>query len=245
MRLMARLSKLIALLSKLVAPLLLAWIGLAITGGLLAVAAQSLRVEDEKMIAAVRQFYGQQAGERTQAWRLLVTQASNTDLTERELLSRVNIFFNRLRFIDDIDLWGKSDYWATPLEFLGAGGGDCEDFSIAKYQTLRELGIADEKLRLVYVKALVLNQFHMVVAYYPSPAAVPYILDNLEGSIRLATQRSDLAPIYSFNGQHLWLMQARGQGQLSGDASRLSRWNELRGRIDTERLQQPKMNLDY
>ena len=222
-----------------------ALLGFAMSGVLLAMAAQSLRVEDEKMIAAVRQFYGQRAGVRTQAWRLLINQASTTDLTERELLSRVNIFFNRLRFIDDSELWGKRDYWATPLEFLGAGGGDCEDFSVAKYQTLRELGIADEKLRLVYVKALVLNQFHMVVAYYPSPAAVPYILDNLEGSIRLATERSDLAPIYSFNGQHLWLMQERGQGQLSGNASRLSLWHDVRGRIDTQRLQQPKMNLDY
>lgn len=214
-------------------------------GALLAVAAQSLQIEDEKMIAAVRQFYGQKAGERTQAWRLLITQASNARLTERELLSRVNIFFNRLRFIDDIDLWGKRDYWATPLEFLGAGGGDCEDFSIAKYQTLLELDIADKKLRLVYVKALTLNQFHMVVAYYPTPTAVPYILDNLEGSIRLATERTDLVPIYSFNGQHLWLMQERGQGQLSGNASRLSLWNDVRGRIETERLQQPKMNLDH
>ncbi|ART81671.1 sulfate adenylyltransferase [Oceanisphaera profunda] len=224
---------------------LLVWIGLAFPAVWLGAAAQSLLGEDKKMIAAVRQFYGQAGAQRTQAWRLLVHQAQTENLVERELLSRVNIFFNRLRFIDDIALWGKQDYWATPLEFLGVGGGDCEDFSVAKYVTLRELGIADEKLRLVYVKALTLNQFHMVVAYYPYPQAVPLILDNLEGSLRLASERHDLAPIYSFNGQHLWLMQEKGKGQLAGQSSRLSLWNDVRGRIDIERLQKPKMNLDH
>ncbi len=219
--------------------------GFLLLGLVLSTAAQSLLEEDKRMIAAVQQFYGATAAKRTQNWRVLVGDIQSQQLSEREVLSRVNIFFNRLRFIDDIKLWGKEDYWATPLEFLGAGGGDCEDFSLAKYFTLRELGIADEKLRMVYVKALTLNQFHMVVAYYPSPSAVPYILDNLEGTIRLATERNDLAPIYSFNGQHLWLMRERGQGELAGQASRLSLWNDLRGRWDVKRLQRPRINLDH
>lgn len=67
-------------------------------------------------------------------------------------------------------------------------------------------------MRMVYVKALDYNQFHMVVAYYDTPSSVPVILDNLIGSIRPASQRRDLMPIYSFNGSHLWLMKARGQG---------------------------------
>lgn len=218
--------------------------GLAMLCVVLGVAAQSSLNEDNKMASAVRQFYGKAAETRTRQWRQLIAKGQSNNWSERELLSRVNIFFNRLYFLDDIKLWGKKDYWATPLEFLGAGGGDCEDFSVAKYFTLRELGIADEKLRLVYVKALELNQFHMVVAYYPTPAAVPFILDNLEGTIRLATERNDLAPVYSFNGQHLWLMRERGQGELAGQASRLSLWNDLRGRVDVNRLQRPKMNLD-
>lgn len=219
--------------------------GLLLLSLVLGVAAQSLREEDKRMIAAVQQFYGVTAAKRTQSWRSMVNNVQSQQVSEREILSRVNIFFNRLRFIDDIKLWGKEDYWATPLEFIGVGGGDCEDFSLAKYFTLRELGISDDKLRMVYVKALRLNQFHMVVAYYPSPSAVPYILDNLEGSIRLATERTDLAPIYSFNGQHLWLMRERGQGELAGKASRLSLWNDLRGRWDTKRLQRPRIKLDH
>ncbi len=53
-----------------------------------------------------------------------------------------------------------------PLEFLGSNAGDCEDFTIAKYFSLLELGVSDKKLRLVYVKTIELNQFHMVLAYY-------------------------------------------------------------------------------
>ncbi|GAA3701280.1 transglutaminase-like cysteine peptidase [Oceanisphaera sediminis] len=196
------------------------------------------------MVEAVYRFYGDKAASRLRGWRQLVREGQATDWSDRETLSRVNIFFNRLRFIDDIKLWNKEDYWATPLEFLGAGGGDCEDFSVAKYFSLRELGIDDDRLRLVYVKALKLNQFHMVVAYYPTPSAVPLILDNLEGTIRPATERNDLAPIYSFNGQHLWLMREQGRGELAGRASRLSLWNDLRGRVDVKRLQRPSMNLD-
>ncbi|MGO1247058.1 MAG: transglutaminase-like cysteine peptidase [Oceanisphaera sp.] len=226
-------------------PILSFFIGLSLLGWVLGTAAQSTSEEDKKIIVAVQQYYGAAAAKRTRGWRDMINKTQSRQLSEREILSRTNIFFNRLQFIDDIKLWGKEDYWATPLEFLGAGGGDCEDFSLAKYFTLRELGIADDKLRMVYVKALELNQFHMVVAYYPTPAAIPYILDNLEGTIRLATERSDLAPIYSFNGQHLWLMRERGQGELAGQASRLSLWNDLRGRLDVKRLQRPRINLDH
>ncbi|PSJ40195.1 sulfate adenylyltransferase [Zobellella endophytica] len=211
---------------------------------LAALPARSLNQDDNEMVSTVTGFYGAEAGRRASGWRQLIREGQESGWSERDTLSRVNRFFNRLHFIDDIKLWGKEDYWATPLEMLGAGGGDCEDFSIAKYFSLLELGVDDEKLRLVYVKALRLNQFHMVVAYYPAPSSVPLILDNLEGTIRPATQRSDLQPVYSFNGQHLWLMKERGRGELAGQASRLSLWNDLRSRFGVNRLNRPTMDLD-
>ena len=64
----------------------------------------------------------------------------------------------------------------------------------------------------MYVKALKLNQLHMVVAYYPKPSAIPLILDNLKSDLLPASQRKDLLPIYSFNGSKLWLMKQKGQG---------------------------------
>ena len=201
-------------------------------------AANVFAASNIQQIEKIKQFYGERAGKRATAWRDLIKNSQH--LTESQKLNAVNDFFNQFVFISDQKLWGKEDYWATPSEFVGIGAGDCEDFSIAKYQALRELGIDDNKLRLVYVKALDLNQFHMVVAYYPTPSAVPIILDNLKGDILPATERNDLLPIYSFNGSKLWLMKQKGQGQVAGNASRLSLWNDLRNRSQHIKLNQPR-----
>lgn len=207
-------------------------------------ASQPLAPDDLKLVQRAEETYGTRAGKRVTSWRMLAMQSGAAGLTERQKLEKVNQFFNRMRFIDDNKLWRKKDYWATPLEFLGAAGGDCEDFSISKYFTLLELGIPDEKMRMVYVKALDYNQFHMVVAYYETPSSVPVILDNLIGTIRPASQRADLVPIYSFNGSHLWLMKERGQGELAGQSSRLGLWTDLRNRMTSGRLARPALNLD-
>jgi predicted transglutaminase-like cysteine proteinase len=119
--------------------------------------------------------YGVGADKRILTWRKLIEDAKS--LTVVDQLTQVNDFFNQMEFVDDIDLWHKEDYWATPIEFLGMQAGDCEDFTIAKYFALRELGVPDEKLRLVYVKSLTLNQHHMVVAYYHKPTSIPVLLD--------------------------------------------------------------------
>ncbi|GAL24437.1 hypothetical protein JCM19239_1891 [Vibrio variabilis] len=163
--------------------------------------------------------------------------------SEKQQLIGVNEFFNQLNFVDDIRLWGRKDYWATPLEFLGSNAGDCEDFTIAKYFSLLELGISDQKLRLVYVKAIELNQFHMVLAYYETPRSQPLILDNLIGEIKPASKRGDLLPIYSFNGRNLWTMKTT-QGKLAGKSSRLKLWNDLRSRERSLTLRKPKVNYD-
>ncbi len=196
----------------------------------------------DKWVSKVSAFYGERAGKRVQTWMNIIEASRNSD--ELNKLKNVNNFFNQLYFVNDIDLWGKKDYWATPLEFLGSAAGDCEDFSIAKYFTLRELGIDDKKLRLVYVKAIKLNQFHMVVAYYPTSSSEPMLLDNIESDITSASKRSDLLPIYSFNGSRLWLMKERGKGELAGKASRLGLWNDLRSRMGSVKLNRPIENYD-
>ena len=187
--------------------------------------------------------YGRSAEARILAWKNLVHDLLRASSSETQQLNSVNAFFNQLVFIDDEKLWGREDYWATRIEFLGAKGGDCEDFSLAKYFTLRELGVSDEKMRLIYVKATSINQFHMVLAYYPEKHAVPLILDNLDADVKLATQREDLVPIYSFNADHLWLMKERGRGQLAGTASRLSKWTKMRDRYSRGEFQKPLINL--
>lgn len=186
--------------------------------------------------------YGERAAGRFMLWRTLINELSLAP--ENDKLTRINDFFNQFNFIDDVKLWGQKDYWATPVEFIGVNGGDCEDFSIAKYFALLELGVDPEKLRLVYVKALRLNQFHMVVAYYETPLSVPLLLDNINSAIKSVTARTDLQPIYSFNSSHLWLMKEKGRVQFSGRSSKLKRWADVQSRFAHQALQRPLVDLD-
>ncbi|QEY64375.1 hypothetical protein FXN65_20800 [Metapseudomonas lalkuanensis] len=170
--------------------------------------------------------------QRIDDWQATLGRLAGAD--EKMQLEEVNRFFNaRLRFRDDRELWGETDYWATPVQALRIGAGDCEDFAIAKYFSLRQLGVPSEKLRITYVKALRLNQAHMVLTYYASPDAMPLVLDNLVGIIRPANQRTDLMPVYAFNAEGLWLAGSGG-GKQVGDAKRLSRWQELLKKMNAE-----------
>ena len=199
-------------------------------------------IDNQKVIDALRKNYGERAGKRGNAWVKILTQ--DKALSNREKLEKVNRFFNYFRFVDDIKLWGVKNYWATPIEFIGVNGGDCEDYSIAKYYTLLELGVPDEKMRITMVKALRLNQYHMVLAYYETPGSVPLILDNIDGKIKPATKRNDLLPVYSFNGTQLWLNKEKGCGVLAGDSKRLKRWSSLKQRLGVNNLKQPKLKLE-
>jgi len=184
-----------------------------------------------QLIQRIEKKYGVPAAKRVITWRdLMIVKTRQTD---REILTRVNDFFNqRTRFVNDSELWNVKDYWATPLEFLIKGAGDCEDYAIAKYFTLKALGIDDQKMRLTYVKALKLNQAHMVLTYFETPRSVPLVLDNLDTVIKPALQRKDLLPVYSFNGTGLWLAKAQGRGKKVGASSRVNLWRDLNTRME-------------
>lgn len=170
--------------------------------------------------------------DRLQEWADLITTGANLD--EQQQLHAVNAFFNRtLLFIDDVRTWQQVDYWATPVEALVKGAGDCEDYAIAKYLTLRRLGVPSAKLRITYVKALELNQAHMVLTWYATPTSDPLVLDNLTSEIRHASQRRDLLPVYAFNGEGLWLA-GHGGGRQGGDSKNLSRWRDLLQKMHAE-----------
>lgn len=183
----------------------------------------------ERLMNYVRSEFGDEAHSRLETWQSLHDMASRAAVDRQ--LRLVNSFFNRVRFVSDIAHWGEEDYWATPVELLTTNGGDCEDFSIAKYLTLKSMGVPDEQLRIVYVKALELNQAHMVLAWYPEPDADPLILDNLINEIKPASQRPDLEPVYSFNGDGLWLNQSGGDSKRIGEAQKLAHWQSLNDRL--------------
>jgi predicted transglutaminase-like cysteine proteinase len=169
---------------------------------------------------------------RIEAWSQMLKSEANQP--EREQLDAVNRFFNQqLSFQDDIRIWRQTDYWATPEESLIKGAGDCEDYALAKYFSLRQLGVPSEKLRITYVKALTQNQAHMVLTFYSNPAAEPLVLDNLIGDIRPASQRKDLLPVYAFNAEGLYLPGANG-GKRSSDSKKLSRWQDVLKKMQAE-----------
>ncbi|ODN66825.1 hypothetical protein A9E74_01522 [Methylophaga muralis] len=187
----------------------------------------------DALLQKIERDFDSDARQRVEAWQTLMLEGK--DLPELEKLTAVNDFFNNnVMFVDDIVLWNQEDYWATPIEMLSLGAGDCEDYSIAKYFTLKQLGVNEDKLRITYVKAVNLNQAHMVLTYFENRRAIPLVLDNLISEIQPANRRQDLIPVYSFNGTGLWLAKSRGEGQRVGDASRLSLWEDLTARMRVE-----------
>ena len=156
-------------------------------------------------------------------------------LEEAPRLAAINSYLNRrIEFHEDIDVWGKLDFWASPLEALDKGRGDCEDYAIAKYLSLIAAGTPVAKLRMVYVRASLGGRSlaHMVLAYYAEPGAEPLILDNLIGDVRPASQRPDLQPVFSFNGEGLW--QGVGATSAGDPLARLSQWRELLAKVKAE-----------
>ena len=193
-------------------------------------------------VALQRQLSARFGGARTvlfKDWLQMIEVAK--PLSDEAKLTRVNDFVNRtIGFADDLIVWQQDDYWATPLETIGQGRADCEDFAIIKYVSLRMAGVPSSKLRLIYVKATLKTtggprqQAHMVLAYYATASADPLVLDNLETAIRPAAARSDLQPVFSFNSDGIFSGASGREKAAAGGLSRLSRWEHALHRIRVE-----------
>ena len=205
--------------------------GVFISTFLLTGVAQYRMIFTPEMQKKVESRYGKKAAENIVEWRELLDDIANEDVEEK--LYQVNRYFNRFEFVDDIEHWRATDYWATPIEFISTGAGDCEDYSIAKYFSLRELGIPEENLRLMYVTALRQRQPHMVLAYYPTPKSIPLVLDNINKRILPANKRRDLAPVYSFNGNGLWTAKSMGTGKKLRGSGPMKMWDDMIDRLNT------------
>lgn len=191
--------------------------------------------DPQRLRQSMQQAYGQAGLAVLEEWFAMLERLRDQDIQIQ--LRDVNDFFNRrIRWVDDIAVWGVEDYWATPLEALGKGKGDCEDYSIAKYITLKQLNVPGERLRMIYVRARIgrsqITQAHMVLGYYSTPNAEPLVLDNIAPSITPASQRTDLDPLFSFNSDGLW---AGGSTESRADPlARLSRWRSVIERMTTQ-----------
>lgn len=132
-------------------------------------------------------------------WKTLRDQASG--LTKMDQLRLVNKFWNTWPYREDQPNWGKPDYWEIPAEFLKKSG-DCEDYAIVKYFTLKELGFDPRKMRLVILRDTVRNLPHAVLAVYLDGDA--YILDNLSSAVLSHKRMGNYSPQYSVNEFGRW-----------------------------------------
>lgn len=174
--------------------------------------------------------YGEKAKRRAEKWRDVID--DNQSDNDWSKINKVNYFFNKIiTHEDDLLLWGKKDYWASPVETIGRGKGDCEDFAIAKYFTLTSLGVDPNKLRLMYVRQLMVNQPHMVLIYFENLKETPFVLDNFNPKVLPASKRRDLKPIYSFNAQGLWMAKSKDLDTKVKNSQGVSAWNNLVQRI--------------
>ncbi|MCV2349598.1 transglutaminase-like cysteine peptidase [Paucibacter sp. Y2R2-4] len=210
-----------------------AWLGAWCIGGLLSLLpAPGSALDQARLLEAAAKF-NQRTVNEAQALLQMIEKAGAQD--EEARLSTINSYLNRrIEFRDDVEVWGKVDYWASPLEALDKGRGDCEDYAIAKYFSLVSAGVPVAKLRMVYVRATVGGRSlaHMVLAYYAEPNAEPLILDNLIGVVRPASQRPDLQPVFSFNSEGLW--QGVGATSAGDPLARLSQWRDLLAKVRAE-----------
>lgn len=132
-------------------------------------------------------------------------------------LEKINDFFNAVKYGSDKEIYGISDYWANPFEFLAKDKGDCEDYVIAKFLALEYLGIPRNKMFLSYVRLKASTEAHMVLAYYETPKSEPLILDNVNKRIFPASKRDDLTFVFNFNPNI----------SNSSSASANSKWNKM------------------
>jgi len=151
----------------------------------------------EKVMKKAERKYGGLVVSRFIDYNAMLLQAEHFSLHQK--LKVVNDFFNKVPYKSDKKNWKRDDYWATPLEFLARYKGDSEDYVIAKYFALETMGVDTTKLYFTYVNSKKFKRAHMVLSYFPSPDADPFILDNIKPKLLNASDRGDLTPIYNFN----------------------------------------------
>lgn len=153
-------------------------------------------------------------------------------------LDEVNAYVNgAIHYTEDSAAFGHRDYWATPAESL-KGRGDCEDYAIAKYESLRRLGLPESSLRIVIVNDTRRKLGHAVLTVSTSDGL--FVLDNLKARPYLHSRIASYAPVYSLNRQGRWINVAAKEvgpavvAALEGKASSASLAGMLRPSLADE-----------
>jgi len=138
-----------------------------------------------------------------QEWKALLRDLQGKD--RKTQIEAVNKYLNEVSYLTDPVNYGVADYWATPRQFL-TRKGDCEDYAIAKYMSLRSLGFTDDQMRVVVLNDLNLRIAHAILVVYHEGRAL--VLDNQIRSVVAATSIRHYKPIFSVNETALWIHRA-------------------------------------
>jgi predicted transglutaminase-like cysteine proteinase len=189
---------------------------------------------DKHLMKRITKKYKRFAAKRFMLLQKQLDKAKKQD--DMTKLKIVNDYYNHVRYMSDMKVYKKKDYWATPWEFLGKDKGDCEDYVISKYFALIYLGISPKKLFFTYVRSSRFKAAHMVLTYFKTPRSEPLVLDNTNFKIFPASKRKDLTPIYNFNGESLYKATKNGNGKKVKSKKAHKKWDQLQQHMKEKRI---------
>ncbi|MCG3654852.1 transglutaminase-like cysteine peptidase [Aliarcobacter butzleri] len=167
---------------------------------------------------------------RLEKYEEVKNKARNLDINKK--LTQINLFINGSLAEFDNASMGIDDYWMTPKEFFIKGHGDCEDYVIAKYFTLLELGVKKENLYPAIVKVQGSASLHLVLLYVEDKNKSPLVLDNLSFKILPFSKRTDLTPIAAFNEIDSYtLTREKFLQKANVDWGKENKWEKLLNRV--------------
>jgi len=149
------------------------------------------------------QMHTQSSAPRVQVWKAAIQGLKGKSIADQ--IKGVDEYVNGVRYIEDTRNYHKSDYWATPIEFFSKGG-DCEDFAIAKYASLRALGFTTDQMRIAIVQDKIKNIPHAILIVYTDEGN--FVLDNQEKRTKHVEDVARYKPIFSINSSNWWLHKA-------------------------------------
>lgn len=142
-----------------------------------------------------------------QRWQQMLNEVRSE--TRQRQLNLVNTYMNTHRYIVDPINWGVNEYWAIPNEFLKKFG-DCEDYAIAKYLSLRALGWNPDDMSIVVLQDMNLRVMHAVLIVKFNGANM--LLDNQITLVIDSEKVHHYKPIYSLNEKGWWRHSPKRRG---------------------------------
>ncbi|MBI4814801.1 MAG: transglutaminase-like cysteine peptidase [Deltaproteobacteria bacterium] len=146
---------------------------------------------------------------RLDKWEQLVNDPAHRNLPERQKVDLVNRFVNRYVAYTRESI----DHWNGPIQTLSSGAGDCEDYALAKYATLRLLGVPADHLGIGVGKTKSTHEGHAVLLWR-EPGHEMKIIDNRHDLVQSEKDADFKALILEFNEVTASLHTASG-GQIS------------------------------